>query len=396
MDDSPNDPNQQQPQRPMYPFASAERSKRHLNQPSRTLSIHDGNNEASDDMEINARHNTQGHTLGKTTVANVEPPITPSQSPCRRSRDQMDDNEDFITATKKNKKNRQDSAGDDRPTDHQQKDQQHSPRHRYPTRLQYHQQGRDGGRQGDQESRNWSENQHTPQSESYAINVSTAATRYAITRFPFAPFVVRFSTNTIQETQIAKNLVKHSDQQHRLILYISNVRKSSQKCLPTECDYLIYVKTASSFAWLYNTQNWPSSLGSHNFTLPSMPSFPPQLSLVLKNVDLRTDVEGLAAGLKSTHPEIHNVIRLCCCDLAFSVPRSSILDRVTGRTMVAHHLQRIDNKQLYLSMLNGMANGKNGSIPLRVVTLHLPLCRPIARSYSGLTGLSPLAIVDHE
>ena len=55
-----------------------------------------------------------------------------------RSRNQMDDNEDFITTTKKNKKNRQDSVGDDRPTDHQQQEQQYTPRHRYPTRLQYH------------------------------------------------------------------------------------------------------------------------------------------------------------------------------------------------------------------------------------------------------------------
>jgi hypothetical protein len=269
----------------------------------------DGNYDASEEFESNASHNTQSLSIGNTTVSNTESPITPNQSPCRRSRDQMDDNEEFRSATMKNKKHRQDSTAENQPSP-QRQEQQYTPRHRYPTRLQYYQQGQDVGRRDDHDAHNWPANQHTSQTVSSTINVTTAATRYATTRFPFAPFVVRFSTNTIPETQIAKDLVKHSDQQHQLILHISNVRKSTLKCLPNECDYLIYVKTASSFAWLYGKQNWPTSLGGHSFTFPSMPSFPPQLSLVLKNVDLRTDVDDLAVCLKSSHPEIFNVIRL--------------------------------------------------------------------------------------
>jgi len=70
------------------------------------------------------------------------------------------------------------------------------------------------------------------------------------------------------------------------------------------------VKDSLSFCALFEKENWPVQLGGQNYTLPSPPSFPPQLSLVIKNVDLRIDHDEFTEDLKIIYPEIHNVIRL--------------------------------------------------------------------------------------
>ena len=235
-------------------------------------------------------------------------PKSPCPSPCRRSRDEMDDNDGFVTAKKSSKKQRQDSDPPDL-TAARQVDSSSSPHHRYPTRLRRQQQSHATAQQVSHQVQNYTDNQSV-QPAPYGINITTAATRFAITRFPFAPFIIRFSSHVLQEKLVAQDLTKHIELHHQLYVQISNVRKSNMKCQQHESDYLIYVKDAGSFSVLFNKQNWPPNIGGLSYTFPSMPSFPPQLSLVLKNVDLRVDVDDLAASLKSMHPEIHSVIRL--------------------------------------------------------------------------------------
>jgi hypothetical protein len=82
------------------------------------------------------------------------------------------------------------------------------------------------------------------------------------------------------------------------------------KSPPGEYDYLVYVKDSQSFAWLFNKENWPQQIGGISFTYPSTVSFPPQLSLVMKNVELALNICELTDDLKSSYPKIWSVIRL--------------------------------------------------------------------------------------
>ncbi|CAF2672804.1 unnamed protein product [Rotaria sp. Silwood2] len=140
--------------------------------------------------------------------------------------------------------------------------------------------------------------------------VSTEATRYAQTRFPFSPFIIRFNSGNIKESHAAEQIIKHFYDNVKIDVNIANIRKSIAKCQGDDYDLLIYVKDVDSFSALFGKQNWPQQIGGQTFTFTSMPSFPPQLSVIMKNVDLRVDLNELSEELNSLYPEIHNIIRL--------------------------------------------------------------------------------------
>ncbi|CAF4426129.1 unnamed protein product, partial [Rotaria magnacalcarata] len=203
--------------------------------------------------------------------------------------------------------------------------QQQNGRPRYPTRFQYRQQQQEELEENDklvasipvenQQDHQSFRQEHQPIRQDHQPirqeqKVSLAAARYALTRFPFAPFIVRLSNGNIKEKSISQDLEKYLNEQHQAEIQIASIRKSTTKCEQNEHDYLIYVKDSNSFCTLFNKQKWPQQLGGENFIFPSAPSFPPQLSLVIKNVDLRMDIKQFSDDLKTIHPEIHNVIRL--------------------------------------------------------------------------------------
>ncbi|CAF1052025.1 unnamed protein product [Rotaria sordida] len=67
---------------------------------------------------------------------------------------------------------------------------------------------------------------------------------------------------------------------------------------------------ANSFISLYDEEKWPPQIGSQHYTFPSSPSIPPQLSLIIKNVDFHIDMNDFIGDLKAKFPDIKNVIRL--------------------------------------------------------------------------------------
>ncbi|CAF4414542.1 unnamed protein product [Rotaria sp. Silwood2] len=82
------------------------------------------------------------------------------------------------------------------------------------------------------------------------------------------------------------------------------------KCSSNEYDILLFVKDANSFTSLLDEDKWPSQIGSQFCTFPSSPHIPPQLSLIIKNVDFHMDMNDFTADLTAKFPEIKNVIRL--------------------------------------------------------------------------------------
>ncbi|CAF1323542.1 unnamed protein product [Didymodactylos carnosus] len=140
--------------------------------------------------------------------------------------------------------------------------------------------------------------------------VSFEATRYAQSRYPFQPFVVRFSSSNIKEQKVAEDLCVHLKQNRGLDIEFVGVRRSTRKCGPNEVDILLFVKDSHSFAHLYEDLNWPQTLHCQVFTHPSSPSIPPQLSLIVKNVGLHTDSVQVTRDLKEVYSDIKNVIRM--------------------------------------------------------------------------------------
>ncbi|CAF4582256.1 unnamed protein product, partial [Rotaria magnacalcarata] len=149
----------------------------------------------------------QHNRIPAPTSTNLLPLDSSSLIPCRRSRAQLEENDDFIPVTNRNKKRRNDNNNDDRSSYEQQ--QQQNGRPRYPTRFQNSQQQQEDLEKNDRliasiSVENHQDHQslrqeHQPFRREHPPiqqeqTVSTAAARYALTRFPFSPFIIRFST----------------------------------------------------------------------------------------------------------------------------------------------------------------------------------------------------------
>lgn len=140
--------------------------------------------------------------------------------------------------------------------------------------------------------------------------ISSASARYALTRFPFPPHIVRFNTKKISICLFKEEIIKHFKSNHNFNIDIVNCRSSSVKCSINESDILLYVKDSHSFALLLDPDKWPLTICGESFHFPSSPSIPPQLSLMIKNVDLRLDFDAFTNGIKQINPCVKNVIRM--------------------------------------------------------------------------------------
>ncbi|CAF4372109.1 unnamed protein product, partial [Rotaria magnacalcarata] len=95
-----------------------------------------------------------------------------------------------------------------------------------------------------------------PISDTQQISITTESTRYVQTRFPFPPFIIRFNVGRITSNQIKED-----------------------------------------------TNHWPNTFDNTNYTFPYSPSIPPQLSLIIKNVDLRLDFKDFSNEIKTNYPQ---------------------------------------------------------------------------------------------
>ena len=70
---------------------------------------------------------------------------------------------------------------------------------------------------------------------------------------------------------------------------------------------LIFAEDNEFFVFLYNYENWSTSLAGWEFTTEK-PSIPPQLALVTSAVSLQVDWEEFTQELMSVYPDIVNAI----------------------------------------------------------------------------------------
>jgi hypothetical protein len=139
-------------------------------------------------------------------------------------------------------------------------------------------------------------------------HVTIQAQRYAMTRYPFSPFVIHFKDD-VRDKLVIEHLMKHAKEQLDFVLQIIGYRKSQVNCIRGEYDVLVFVETTDSFEFLFNDVHWPSQLVGKDYTLKK-PSIPPQLSAVIQNVALNIDWEDFTADLQSNYPDIVKVVRL--------------------------------------------------------------------------------------
>ncbi|CAF0749233.1 unnamed protein product [Rotaria sordida] len=100
------------------------------------------------------------------------------------------------------------------------------------------------------------------------------------------------STRKVTSDQVKQNLIDHSKKIHQFDVHVINCRSSSNVLSANEYDILIYV------------------LGNNYYYFPSAPAIPPQLCLLIKNVDLRIDFDEFCNDIKTNHPHVKNIIRM--------------------------------------------------------------------------------------
>ena len=140
--------------------------------------------------------------------------------------------------------------------------------------------------------------------------ITNEATQYAKTRFPFAPFIIRFSSGNLNEKMLANELLRHWKNNLQSDINITNIRRSLVKCPENSYDFLIYVKDTHSFCSLFNKQQWPQIINGQTYSLISTPPIPPQLSIIIRNVPLQLNIDDLCTDVRITYADIHNAIRL--------------------------------------------------------------------------------------
>ncbi|CAF2134540.1 unnamed protein product, partial [Rotaria magnacalcarata] len=148
-----------------------------------------------------------------------------------------------------------------------------------------------------------------PISDTQQISITTESTRYVQTRFPFPPFIIRFNVGRITSNQIKEGLTFHCNKKFQMEINILNCRLSNRSS-NNEYDFFLFLKDASLFSFLLDTNHWPNTFDNTNYTFPYSPSIPPQLSLIIKNVDLRLDFKDFSNEIKTNYPQVKNVIRL--------------------------------------------------------------------------------------
>ncbi|CAF5041970.1 unnamed protein product [Rotaria magnacalcarata] len=94
------------------------------------------------------------------------------------------------------------------------------------------------------------------------ISITTESTKYAQTRYPFPPFIIKFITGTVLPKQVKEELLVHCNNVFQTEINILNCRLSN---IRTKNDYDIL---------LFSDQ-----------------VIPPQFSLIVKNVDLHLDFD---------------------------------------------------------------------------------------------------------
>lgn len=114
----------------------------------------------------------------------------------------------------------------------------------------------------------------------------------------------------ISVNQVKESLMNQCKKIHHTYIRILNCRLSKPIIGRSHYDILIYVQQVLSFSFLPDQAHWPNLIENESFSLHSTPSIPPQLCLLMKNVDIHIDSNEFCYELKMKFPAIANIVRM--------------------------------------------------------------------------------------
>jgi hypothetical protein len=139
-------------------------------------------------------------------------------------------------------------------------------------------------------------------------SVSEEAKRFAQSRYPFSPFVIKMKQN-IRDKIIVDFLCKHVKDNHHFDLELAGYRGTVDNDPTGGYKILSFVKNIDSFAMLFDQKIWPQEMCGHSFNLV-MPSIPPQLAVVLPDVPMNINMEEFNEEIRANYEQIVSVVRL--------------------------------------------------------------------------------------
>lgn len=145
---------------------------------------------------------------------------------------------------------------------------------------------------------------------SNSIQVTNESQRYALSCFPLPAFVIRFNSGAVSAAQVKSILTDHCSNSYQTSIQILHCRLAKRILNVDYYDCFIFVRDAFSFSFLLNESNWPKSFMNKHFSFQSNPSIPPQLCLLVRNVDLNIDYDQFCLEVKEKFPSIKNIIRM--------------------------------------------------------------------------------------
>ncbi|CAF4911148.1 unnamed protein product [Rotaria sp. Silwood1] len=140
--------------------------------------------------------------------------------------------------------------------------------------------------------------------------ITNEAQRFATSRYPFPPFILKFNAGKINDKAAIEELLNYSKINFSFDLDLVGFRTSSIRCNSNECNLLIFVKNSSSFSFLYSDIKWPDRLFNETFTIDKQPSIPPQLAVIITNVSYKIDFTDFENELRNNYANVLKVIRL--------------------------------------------------------------------------------------
>ena len=118
------------------------------------------------------------------------------------------------------------------------------------------------------------------------------------------PFIIKFSSGNVGVNQVKTSIINHCKSMYNQDINVLNCRLATKNSsashntnINSSYDILLYLKDVLSFAFLLEDSHWPSMFNNASFSIPVFPSVPLQLSLLIKNVDLKVEAAPGFSGM---------------------------------------------------------------------------------------------------
>ncbi|CAF3989977.1 unnamed protein product [Rotaria sp. Silwood1] len=133
--------------------------------------------------------------------------------------------------------------------------------------------------------------------------ISEQAIRFAQTRFPFPPIIIKFAQD-VNENVIIKSIEKHFNEHFYMDLSIAGHRLKGKR------DLILFAGNRESFVLLYDDKKWPQHLNSIVFEKAGAKHLPAQFSIILRNVPIDINIDELLVNIKNDYPDVVNAFRI--------------------------------------------------------------------------------------